>query len=263
MIQLLSTLLLTVLVCATVASAQSAAVEKEVVSALRGKTLTLKTFTKSGRIEFDETGQIRNKGENGSWTLYSRFLATKIDLSDTRLRITGPRIVHYRDAVQKKLVGARSDVNLSVDIAINKGASAADVKAAIARVFVGDDGLASYVPNYWKPYLQGTSEPLRCTAPTQTVRVGGNVIAASLVSQVRPRYPDEAKSFRLQGVVVLQALITETGDVGQLIISEPAGAGLDESAVEAVLGWKYKPTLLQGAPVCVVTTITVNYAFSQ
>jgi len=44
---------------------------------------------------------------------------------------------------------------------------------------------------------------------------------------------------------------------------KPAGAGFDDDAVEAVSQWKYKPTTIDGKPVCVITTITVNYAFSR
>jgi TonB family protein len=256
--------LLIILTCSgSVASAQSDALEKQVVAALRGKILTLKTFRKNGRVELDGAGQIKNKGETGPWTIYSRFVVTKIELSDSRLRVGGPRIIHYRDPVQKQIVGARSDMNIDVDIDITQGASAADISAAIARTFAGAEGLAPYVPEYWRPYVEGKSESLTCAPATTTVRIGGNVAAANLLTQVRPRYPEEAKRFLVQGVVVLQALITETGDVGRLLIIEPVGAGLDENAVEAVSQWKYKPTLLNGAPVCVVTTITVNYAFSR
>jgi protein TonB len=46
-------------------------------------------------------------------------------------------------------------------------------------------------------------------------------------------------------------------------IVQPAGAGFDENAVEAVSQWKYKPTLLNGKPVRVVTSITVNYQFAR
>jgi TonB family protein len=246
----------------TVASAQSA-LERRIGAALRGQIVTLKTFRKNGHLEFDRAGQIKNKGETGPWTIYSRFLVTKIELSDTRLRVSGPRMVHYRDRVQKKLVAARSDMNVEVDIDIAKGAGAEDISAAIARTFAGAEGLAPYVPEYWRPYVEGKPAALACAPATTTVRVGGNVIAANLLTQVRPRYPEEAKGFLLQGVVVLEALITETGDVGRLVIVDPAGAGLDESAVEAVSQWKYKPTLQQGTPVCVVTTLTVNYAFSR
>jgi TonB family protein len=84
-----------------------------------------------------------------------------------------------------------------------------------------------------------------------------------LIKQVPPKYAEIAKSFLLEGLVVLEAEINESGDIDNLTIVQPAGAGFDESAIEAVSQWKYTPTLLNGKPVRVVTTITVNYQFSR
>jgi protein TonB len=98
--------------------------------------------------------------------------------------------------------------------------------------------------------------------PPQRVRVGGNVIAANLVSQVKPVYPPLAKQARIQGVVVLEAEISKEGTIDNLkvITGHPL---LIQAAIDAVKQWRYKPTLLNGEPVPVVTTITVNFAFSQ
>ncbi len=94
------------------------------------------------------------------------------------------------------------------------------------------------------------------------VRVGGNVLAANLVAQVKPVYPPLAKQARIQGVVVLEAQISKEGTIDDLkvITGHPL---LIQAAIDAVKQWRYKPTLLNGEPVPVVTTITVNFAFSQ
>jgi periplasmic protein TonB len=96
----------------------------------------------------------------------------------------------------------------------------------------------------------------------QRVRVGGNVIAANLVSQVKPVYPPLAKQARIQGVVVLEAEISKEGTIENLkvITGHPL---LIQAAIDAVKQWRYKPTMLNSEPVPVVTTITVNFAFSQ
>ena len=98
--------------------------------------------------------------------------------------------------------------------------------------------------------------------PPQRVRVGGNVQAANLLSQVKPVYPPLAKQARIQGVVVLEAIISKEGTIDNLkvITGHPL---LIQAAIDAVKQWKYKPTQLNGEPVEVVTTITVNFAFSQ
>jgi len=162
------------------------------------------------------------------------------------------------------MVASRSDLTVEVYAELKKGATSADIAATMRKILVGPEGLSPYVAEYWRPYLENKKPPVQnCASAKPPVRVGFNALAGNLIKEVKPHYTPEGKSFLFQGVVVLEAEITETGDVGNLVIINPAGAGFDESAVEAVLQWKYKPTLLQGQPVCVVTTITVNYAVSR
>jgi protein TonB len=83
-----------------------------------------------------------------------------------------------------------------------------------------------------------------------------------LLQQVKPVYPPLAKQARIQGVVVLEAIIGKDGAVSEVkvITGHPL---LQQAAIDAVSQWKYKPTLLNGEPVEVVTTVTVNFAFQQ
>ncbi len=99
-------------------------------------------------------------------------------------------------------------------------------------------------------------------AQERPIRVGGNVAAANLVSQARPVYPPEAKEKRIQGVVRLEATIDKEGHIADLmLVSGPPE--LVRSAVDAVRQWVYRPTLLNGEPVTVLTTVDVNYTLSQ
>jgi TonB family protein len=90
------------------------------------------------------------------------------------------------------------------------------------------------------------------------IKVGGNVQAASLISHPAPVYPAEAKAAGLAGKVSLQALIGPDGHVETLNVlsGDPI---LADAAQQAVKQWVYKPTLLNGKPVEVVTTIEVNF----
>jgi len=96
----------------------------------------------------------------------------------------------------------------------------------------------------------------------QRIRVGGNVQQANLIRKVTPVYPPLAKQARIQGVVHFQAIIGKDGTIQnlQLISGHPL---LVESARQAVSQWQYKPTLLNGEPVEVVTQIDVNFTLSQ
>jgi TonB family protein len=102
---------------------------------------------------------------------------------------------------------------------------------------------------------------MQLQSPVQRVRVGGNVIAANLLSQVDPVYPESAKQAGMQGVVVLEAEISREGIVDNLTVVS-GNPPLTQAAIDAVRQWRYKPTLLNGEAVPVVTTITVNFSLS-
>jgi len=95
------------------------------------------------------------------------------------------------------------------------------------------------------------------------IRVGGNVNAARLVSKVEPIYPEYAERQGIQGAVMLQAIISKEGSVMSLSVVNTADPDLARAAMTAVGQWHYQPTLLNGQPVEVVTTISVNFRLEQ
>ena len=99
-------------------------------------------------------------------------------------------------------------------------------------------------------------------APAGPVRVGGQVAEANLIRRVQPLYPPLAKSARVSGTVEFSAVISKEGNIEnlQLVRGHPL---LVNAAREAVLQWKYKPTMLNGQAVEVVTSIIVNFTLSQ
>jgi periplasmic protein TonB len=99
--------------------------------------------------------------------------------------------------------------------------------------------------------------PPKPAGPTR-IRVGGNVQQASLLRQVQPAYPPLAKAAHVSGTVVLHAIIAKDGTIQQLeYVSGPAM--LMTSAMDAVRQWRYKPTMLNGEPVEVDTSISVVF----
>lgn len=94
----------------------------------------------------------------------------------------------------------------------------------------------------------------------QRIRVGGNVQATKLLRQVKPAYPESAQSQGIEGTVLLNAVIGTDGNLLSLVVmNRLADPDLAAAALDAVKQWHYQPTLLNGAPVEVVTTITVNF----
>ena len=94
--------------------------------------------------------------------------------------------------------------------------------------------------------------------------MGGNVQQANLIYQTKPTYPEQALQAGIEGAVLLEAVIAKSGSVENLrLMSRGAHPFLAKAAMEAVKQWLYKPTLLNGEPVEVVTTVDVNFTLSQ
>lgn len=93
-------------------------------------------------------------------------------------------------------------------------------------------------------------------------QVPAHVMAARIVKQVQPKYPEEAKKKRIQGTVLLSVMIGKDGTVENLkVVSGPKE--LRQSATDAVRQWTYKPLLVNGNPVEVDTTISVIYTLNE
>ena len=95
----------------------------------------------------------------------------------------------------------------------------------------------------------------------QRVRVSQGVTQGMVVHRVNPTYPPLARTARVQGAVVLAAIIGKDGAIQNLhvISGHPL---LTQSALDAVKQWRYKPYILNGEPVEVDTQITVNFTLS-
>jgi protein TonB len=91
--------------------------------------------------------------------------------------------------------------------------------------------------------------------------VGGNIKPAQKTKDVRPVYPPIAQSARVQGVVIIEATIGPNGRVAdaRVLRSIPL---LDSAALDAVRQWEFTPTLLNGVPVPVIMTVTVQFTLS-
>lgn len=94
------------------------------------------------------------------------------------------------------------------------------------------------------------------------IRIGGNVQRASLLKQAQPVYPPLAMQARIQGTVRLQVTVSKEGRVVQaeVLSGHPL---LVQSALDAVRQWEYRPTLLNGEPVEVVTTVDVLFTLAR
>ena len=150
------------------------------------------------------------------------------------------------DPVQKQQLIAEADALRARAIELNKGRTA--INGANEGVMLGSPppppppaGMAPASPSGMAP-----------------VRVGGSIRTPTKVRDVRPVYPLDAQAARISGVVIIEAMIDTDGRVydARVLRSIPA---LDQAALDAVRQWEFTPTLLEGVPVPVVMTVTVNF----
>ena len=98
----------------------------------------------------------------------------------------------------------------------------------------------------------------RAKARAAAVRVGGRIRAPNKIKDVKPVYPAIAQAAHVTGVVMIEATIGPDGKVidANVVRSIPM---LDQAALDAVRQWEYVPTLLNGVPVPVLMTVTINF----
>lgn len=109
------------------------------------------------------------------------------------------------------------------------------------------------------PPFAGFSEPFeQAVARLQPVRIGGDIRMPTKIKDAKPVYPPIAQSARVQGVVIIEAVVDENGTVvnARVLRSIPL---LDAAALGAVSQWQFMPTDVNGRPVAVLTTVTVNF----
>ena len=113
-----------------------------------------------------------------------------------------------------------------------------------------------------RPALTSTPATSTGTNPPQQVQVSQGTSQGLLVHKVQPSYPPLARQARVQGTVVLKAVIGKDGSVQDLhvVSGHPM---LIQAAMDAVKQWRYKPYFLNGEPVLVQTTINVNFALTR
>jgi protein TonB len=93
------------------------------------------------------------------------------------------------------------------------------------------------------------------------VRVGGDLKAPALVERVEPEYPPLAVRARVQGVVILEALVDREGRVESVRVLRSIPL-LDNAAIAAVRQWRYSPLMLNGQPERFVLTVTLSFSLS-
>ncbi len=111
--------------------------------------------------------------------------------------------------------------------------------------------------------LKISQQPIRQPLNPERLRVGGILAESNLINKVQPVYPAPAKAAGVEGTVDMEVAISKDGVPEEIrVISSPSD-DLTQSALEAVRQWRYRPTLLNGAPIEIVTDVIVNYTLAH
>ncbi len=95
--------------------------------------------------------------------------------------------------------------------------------------------------------------------PEGPIQVGGDVVAPVKTNAPQPQYTEIARKARVQGVVIVQAIIDKQGTVTNVKVLKGLPMGLSQAAVDAIKQWRFKPATLNGKPVAVYYNLTVNF----
>lgn len=142
------------------------------------------------------------------------------------------------------------------DTAINDASPLSGFLDSLGAIQAGGPGIGQAPRPPVVPASQPKDPPARQEGP---YRQSSGVQAARCINCPKPKYPPFARQARIQGAVVLQAVISKDGTVKRLTVLSPANPILNKAATDAVGKWVYTPTILNQEPVEVITEITVNF----
>jgi protein TonB len=119
-------------------------------------------------------------------------------------------------------------------------------------------GLDGVVGGLGVPLITADVPPPIREPVVEPVRLSAGVKLPTRIKDVPPVYPEIARKARVQGVVILEAIIGVDGKVQQAHVLRSVPL-LDQAALNAVQSWEYTPTLLSGRPIAIIMTVTVQF----
>jgi TonB family protein len=239
-----------------------------------GSQQLLRHFYSADALKFDASGNPKNREKEGPWTMLSGVMIDDLRLKSGSLELYGHRQLLVFDEQSKQIRGVKTDEKFRIEIETHNGPDQGPrLEAALARVFVRTEELASIVPDYWQDYMARLTGKLTAGAPcdssnARTDDENGRPPAAAVstgiaeglkIHDAQPGYSAIARAYRVQGGLALRAVIDKAGNVSRVCILQALGAGIDDDMVTTVRQWKYQPYLLNGKPVEIQTTIRAKF----
>jgi TonB family protein len=166
------------------------------------------------------------------------------------------------DALYEEVVMSRSRLTLAAIATLMALGAVAALGAAVFPLYSPSvpesPGMGPTTINAQSAYGVGVQQS---SPDDEVVKVGGDVRPPRKIKDVKPVYPEDAREARIEGVVIVEAVIDKEGKVARadVIKSIPE---LDQAAVDAVLQWEFEPTYIKGKAVSVRMTVTINFTLA-
>ncbi len=265
----------------------AAAIEAQLKQNYLGRNVLVRGLYRGDQLDYDAQGSFIEGGVTGAWTLDGIVTLTDFKLRGDRLEIAADRAV-IGFSYQHKHLYALPDK--PVEIVVHLDATVPDrdrLDRILSQIFMLDtSALLRYAPDYWTPivtdaawarYAHNPRNPpqdLTLFAPTMAsyrepiyFTDGGTrngIEPPEPVDEPPPYYPEVARQLKKQGTVLMAVLVDRTGAIRDaLLLGDPLGDGLDQSSINTVKRWRYRPAQRNGVPVSVIKPETVTFSISR
>lgn len=252
-----------------------------------GENVLVRGLYHGDQLDYDEHGNFIEGGAPGSWTLDGIVTLTDFKLRGDRLEISADRTV-IGFSYQHRRLYALPDKPVEIIVHLGPAIPARESLAEVmSRMFMLDaTKLLQYAPAYWGPVIN--DEGWARYAKDRRKLPAGLTIFAPVkapdgepvyftdgephngleppqpVDEPPPYYPEVARQLKKRGTVLMAVLIDRTGTVRDaLLLGDPVGDGLDQSSINTVRRWKYRPASLDGAAVSVIKPEPITFSISN
>jgi TonB family protein len=237
-------------------------------SLLVGKALFLRGFYSSNDLTYDSMGRVQGAPKVGDWTLAAMNVLKVERHGAGQIELDGVRVaIRYNADAHEFQRHALNDEKMRLLVA--DAGDEKEVTAALSAIFaVGiDPELQRAMPKYWRHYFDPSlAWPLDSLSGQTLYPLYGpgtqakGVIAPKVEHRVDAKYVDFALRDKVQGTIQLRLVVDANGVPQRIAVSRPLGYGLDASAVEAMMRWKFSPATRDGA--AVAAEVVVEEQFS-
>lgn len=284
-------LLGSVLLCNLVPRALGASDAQEFEAQLKqdylGKNVLVRGRYHGDQLDYDEQGNFIEGGIRGVWTLDGIVTLTNFQLRGDRLEISADRTVIGYSYRHNQLC-ALPDKPVEIVVHFGPASPAREGLAQVmSRIFMLDaTKLLQYAPAYWLPVIDDEvwaryakdrrklPAGLTLFAPVKTPdgepvyftdgAPHEGIEPPLPFDEPPPYYPEAARQLKKRGTVLMAVLIDHSGAVRDaLLLGDPLGDGLDQSSVNTVRRWKYRPATHGGAAVNVIKPESVTFSISK